>query len=187
MNKALRLLAVLMAMTLGSLALPGCPSDDDDDDNDDSATGDDDVADDDAADDDAADDDAADDDTVAADATVSGSAGREFSTCPPEGNGIGDLCMFLLSNCADLGTEVASTVVPDADMEWPDSRVDFAITGVPDGMWQLYGFLDDDGSGCEGGMTFGDFFLAAECVEVEVVGQQDVTGVQITFDSKCNL
>jgi len=185
MDKLLRLLAVLLALTLVSLAMPGCPGDDDDDDdNDDSATADDDVADDDVADDDAADDDAGDDDTAPANASVIGAASREFQTCPPAGDGVGDLCVYLLATCEDLPSEVASVVVPDADLSWPDNRVDFTITGVADGLWQGWGFLDDDGSGCDGGPTSGDFFLSGGCVEVEVAGQQDVTGVQIVFNDK---
>jgi len=178
MDKLLRLLAVLLAFTLVSLALPGCPGDDDDDD-DDSASTDDDVA-----DDDVADDDVGDDDTVAADATVSGTASREFQTCPPAGDGVGDLCVFLLATCEDLGTAVASAVVSDADLSWPDNTIPFEITGVADGVWQAWGFLDDDGSGCDGGPTTGDFFLSGGCVEVEVVGQADVTGVEIVFNAK---
>ena len=180
MDSLYRILGTCLAAFLLTLTMPGCtaPSHEgDDDDNDDSATGD----------DDAADDDAADDDTVAAEAMVSGRAGREFSTCPPAGNGVGDLCLYLLTDCADPFSDVASTVVPDADMSWPDNLVDFTIEGVPDGVWQLYGFLDDDGSGCEGGVSNGDFYLADECVEVEVVDQQDVTGVLIKFNSKCSV
>ncbi len=180
MHDARILLTFALVLSLLSLALPACETgthplnggDDDDDD---------DIVDDD--DDDVADD----DDAAPAEAAVSGAAGRTFSTCPPAGNGVGDLCMFLLSDCADPDSTVASAVVLDADMSWPDNKIDFTVEEVPDGVWQLYGFLDDDGSGCEGGISNGDFFLAGACVEVVVVDQRDVEGVVVTFDSKCQL
>ncbi len=176
MHTARTLIHTALALSLLTLVLPGCePVEVDDDD----------VADDDVADDDTADDDVGDDDTAPAEAMVSGIAGREYSTCPPAGNGVGDLCMFLLQDCLDVESAVASTVVLDADMSWPTNTIDFAIEGVADGSWQLFGFLDDDGAGCDAGPTSGDFFVSGNCVEVVVVDQQDVTDVAIVFDSKC--
>jgi len=166
-------LALIAALGFGTW---GCTESGDDDDD---SAGDDDAGDDDAGDDDAGDDDAA------ADAMVSGTAGRETSTCPPYQDGMGTLCMFLLQTCADLGTEVASGEVASADMSFPTNTVDFDISDVPDGTFQLFGFLDDDDSGCAGGETTGDFFVSGDCVEVVVSGQQDVSGVSITFDAKC--
>ena len=115
----------------------------------------------------------------------SSDAGREFSTCPPNQDGMGALCMFLLADCEDLGSAVSSQTIADADMSWPTNVVDWEMTGVPDGTWQLWGFLDDDSSGCEGDVTYGDFYLAGGCIEVTVTNQEDVTGVNVMFDSKC--
>jgi hypothetical protein len=121
-----------------------------------------------------------------AEASVSGTAGRDISTCPPWQDGIGDLCVFLLDECGDVDTEVVSVTVADADMSWPTNTVPFTIEGVPDGTFQVYGFLDDDGTGCAGGATEGDFWVDSDsCAEVTVTGQEDVTGVALTFASKC--
>jgi hypothetical protein len=118
------------------------------------------------------------------DATVSGSASRDYGSCPPSQDGIGDLCMFLLADCDDLGSEVASAVVTAANMSNPSATIAYSIEGVPDGTFQLFGFLDDDSSGCDGGATSGDFWPNG-CVEVTVTDQQDVTGANIHFASKC--
>ena len=120
-----------------------------------------------------------------AEAMVSGEAGREFSTCPPNQDGIGTLCFFLLETCDDLSSAVSSMAVEDANMSWPQDMIPFELGEVPDGTWQLWGFLDDDSSGCEGDVTYGDFYLATGCVEVTVTDQADVTGLQVIFDSKC--
>jgi hypothetical protein len=174
-----QLLLCLAFAALLPLAMVACPATTDDDD---SADDDDD----DAADDDAADDDASDDDTEPADAAVSGSVDREISTCPPNQDGLGDLCMFLLADCADSTNDaVATGHVANADMSFPTNAVDFTIEGLADGTYQLTGFLDDDSSGCDGAVTYGDFYMDGVCVEVEIVGQQDVTGVTMTFTSKC--
>jgi hypothetical protein len=118
------------------------------------------------------------------DAQVSGSASRDYSTCPPYQDGIGDLCVFLLDDCEDIDSDVASATVTNADMSFPTNTVAFTIEGVPDGTFQLYGFLDDDASGCAGGATTGDFWMNG-CLEVTVADQQDVTGANIQFASKC--
>jgi len=50
----------------------------------------------------------------------------------------------------------------------------------------VYGFLDDDGTGCAGGATEGDFWVEGDgCSVVSVVDQEDVTGVELVFASKC--
>jgi len=181
MNEVTRILALMLTLLLVGIALPACDGETDDDD-DDSGVGDDDAT---ADDDDAtADDDDDDDDTVAANAVISGVANREFSTCPPSGDGFGNLCVSLQGTCDDFGTEVASFSVADADMSWPTNEVAFELTGVPDGTWQLYAWLDDDAGGCEGGGGAGDFIVLGLCVEVEVAGQADVTDLAITFNTK---
>ena len=185
MNEATKFLVLLLGVLMVGLALPACDGEAAADDDDDSAAGDDDDAtadDDDVADDD--DDVADDDDVVAGDAVISGVVNREFSTCPPSGDGIGSLCVSLQGTCGDYGTEVASTEVVDADMSWPTNEVPFELTGIADGTWQLCAFQDDDGSGCDGGASAGDFIILGGCVEVVVTGQQDVTGLAITFDAK---
>ncbi|MBU1072666.1 hypothetical protein KKG45_05405, partial [bacterium] len=75
------------------------------------------------------------------------------------------------------------TMVASADMSYPTNLIAFDITEVADGTYQAYGYLDDDGTG-DGGATAGDFENTV-CVEVTVSDQEDVTGVSITFDSKC--
>jgi hypothetical protein len=157
----------LVLLLAGGFIALGCDTADDDDD---------------AADDD---DDTGDDDTVAAEAMISGDVGREVSTCPPNQDGIGALCMFLLQTCGDMDSVIASSELADADMSWPTNTVAFEIEGIPDGTWQLWGYLDDDGSGCDGEPTYGDFYLEGACVEVVVTDQEDVTGILVTFDSKC--
>jgi len=120
-----------------------------------------------------------------AEALVSGEAGREFSTCPPNQDGKGTLCFFLLETCYDLSSAVSTMALEDADMSWPTNTVAFELSEVPDGTWQLWGFLDDDSSGCDGDITYGDFYLEDGCLEVTVTDQADVTGIEVTFDSKC--
>ncbi len=183
MTDTTKILALLLSLLLVGFALPACDGEADDDD--DSATGDDDdVADDDDAtgdDDDATGDD---DDTVAADATISGVIVREFSTCPPSGDGFGTLCVSLQGACDDFGTEVASFELADADMSWPTNEIAYELTGVADGVWQLYAWLDEDDGGCAGGAATGDFIVLGLCLEVEVAGQADVTDFDVTFNTK---
>jgi hypothetical protein len=179
-----KILALLMSLLLVGLALPACDGEADDDD--DSGTGDDDdVADDDDA---TADDDDAtagdDDDATAKDATISGVIVREFSTCPPSGDGIGTLCVSLQGSCDDFGTEVASFELADADMSWPTNEIAYELTELADGVWQLYSWLDEDGAGCDGGADTGDFIVLGLCLEVEVAGQADVTDFDVTFNTK---
>lgn len=160
---------VLSLLLCGGLLALGCPTvDDDDAADDDDATGDD------------------DDDVTPGTAMVSGVVDREINTCPPVNGGSGTLCMFLLSDCSDLGTAVAAGTVANADMGLPNYVVYWEVGEVPDGTWQLYGFLDDDDSGCEGDITAGDFYLASGCLEVTVAGQEDVEDVHVTFDGKCS-
>lgn len=115
--------------------------------------------------------------------SISGTVGREIATCPPVHGGVGTLCVHVLTTCPDVGTEVASTTVASADMSWPYNTVDFTVTGVADGTYQVFAYLDDDESGCTGTLTSGDFYLGDMCVEVTVSGA-DVTGVTITFNNK---
>ena len=184
MTDTTKILALLLSMLLVGFALPACDGAADDDD-DDSGAGDDDAADDDDA---TADDDDAtagdDDDAAAKDATISGVVNREFSTCPPSGDGFGTLCVSLQGTCDDFGTEVAAFELADADMSWPTNEVPFDLTEVADGVWQLYAWLDEDGAGCAGGAAAGDFIVLGLCVEVEVVDQTDVTDLAITFNTK---
>jgi hypothetical protein len=124
-------------------------------------------------------------DAAPANTTVSGSAGRTVATCPPVHAGMGVLCLSVRATCNDANSEGASAEVPNANLSFPTNTVDFQIQNVPDGDWQLYSFMDDDESGCDGPLTRGDFSLAAGCVPVSVTNQQDVTNVSITFDV-CN-
>jgi hypothetical protein len=178
MDKLLQLLTLCLAATLITLAMPACESSP-------FGTGDDDdVADDDVSDDDVSDDDVGDDDTAPAEAVVSGTATRIYQTCPPQGDGNGDLCTFLAEVCDDYDDVVASAMVA-ANMGMPETPVDFNIEFVADGVWQAFGFLDDNGTGCDAGPDEGDFFTTTGCVEVEVAGQVDVADVEIVFDAKC--
>ena len=123
-------------------------------------------------------------DAAPANATVSGTAERTLATCPPIHGGIGTLCLSLRTTCDDANSEVAGAEVPNGNMSFPGNQVNFQIQNVPDGTFQLYGFLDDDESGCDGALTTGDFSLAAGCIQVTVTNQQDVTGVSLVFDVK---
>jgi hypothetical protein len=123
-------------------------------------------------------------DVTLATASVSGQATRTLSTCPPMKGGKGTLCLEFRTKCDDASTKVAGGTVADADMSWPTNEIQFKIDRVPDGALQLYGFLDDDESGCTGGLTTGDIYYVAGCVAVTVSGGQDVTGVTLTFDGK---
>lgn len=126
----------------------------------------------------------ADTDTVVPVAAVSGTVGRDVSTCPPGQDGIGNLCLFLLEDCDDFGSDGASANIAGVDMSVFTNTVPFEITEVPDGNWYLYGFLDDDGSGCDGDVTSGDFW-EEDCIEVIVEDQTNVTGIEFIFWSKC--
>ena len=117
-------------------------------------------------------------------ATVSGIVTRADTTCPPAEDGIGNLCMFLLADCDDLASDVATEFVADADMAAPNVEFPYTIASVPDGTYQLYGFLDDDESGCSEGTTTGDQF-PSDCVEVVVAEQQDVAGADLELTFKC--
>ncbi len=68
-------------------------------------------------------------------------------------------------------------------MSYPTNTVPFTITDVPDGTYQLYGLLDDDMTGCDD-VTTGDFY-SSTCLSVTVAGCTDVTGLVLTFTSKC--
>jgi len=120
-------------------------------------------------------------------ATVSGTARRTSATCPPTLDFMGTVCVSVRSSCADANSEVASATVANADLSLPreqdmSKKADWEVKDVPDGTWQIYGMLDDDGSGC-GDLTKDDVYLTS-CVEVTVTNGQDVTGVELKFDAK---
>lgn len=117
------------------------------------------------------------------DAVVAGSASRTIDTCPPTGDFTGTLCLFLLSTCDDLTSAVATAEIADAYLYMPSDSVDWEIAQVPDGSWQLWGFLDDDASGCDAPTTND---LASECQAVEVLDGQDVSGLTVELVSKCS-
>ncbi|MBW2276416.1 MAG: hypothetical protein JRF63_02925 [Deltaproteobacteria bacterium] len=117
-------------------------------------------------------------------ASVNGVVTRADTTCPPSEDGIGNLCMYLLDDCDDLSSAVATELMPETDMAAPDAAIAFTIQSVPDGTYQLYGFLDDDQSGCTGGTTTGDLW-PADCIEITVSDQQDVSGADLLLVSKC--
>jgi len=138
-------------------------------------------------DDDAADDDSAatdDDDFVPGDAEIYGTVTRDVSTCPPLYDGIGTLCVSAMSVCEDFDTEISANMIGTADMSSFETVVPFYLGGLPDGTWQLLAFLDDDQSGCILGVDRGDFALQQRCIEVEIVDQQDIEGLEIVFDDK---
>ena len=114
---------------------------------------------------------------------VSGVVSRNEFTCPPNEDGIGDLCFYALADCDDLGSAVALDSIDEADMSNPETTVPYTFADVPDGTHQLFALLDDDGSGCAGGPTTGDL-VPDDCVEVTVAGA-DLTGVDIVLGGKC--
>ncbi len=124
------------------------------------------------------------DTTPTGEAVVSGNSVRTVDTCPPSGDLLGTLCVFLAADCEDIGGVVASVEVGDANMYWFDDYVDWEITGVADGSWQIWAFLDDDESGCSE-MSENDLY--SECQVVDVVDQADVAGLSLELVSKCSL
>ena len=122
-------------------------------------------------------------DTEAGAVTVSGTANRTYDTCPPTGDFQGTLCLFLAAECEDIGGAAATAEVQDADMYMPTDIVDWAITGVANGSWQLWAFLDDDASGCTE-PSYND--LTSECQAVEVVEDADVPDLSVSLVSKCS-
>jgi hypothetical protein len=118
-------------------------------------------------------------------ASVSGTVSRLVETCPPLFGGIGPLCVHVLATCTDPSSEVASVIVPDANMSYPTNTVDYTVTGVPPGTWQVYAYHDDDESGCDFTLTTGDFFSGDGCISVTVDGScTDVTDADIVFNNK---
>lgn len=124
------------------------------------------------------------------DATISGTITRDASTCPP-GPGewaTGNLCLSLRTDCDDEDSSVLEQTTANwplgVDMWLPYDPEPFEMTGVPDGTFELYVFLDDDLSGCDDGPNTYDF-LPSDCASVTVADQEDVTGVSINFLTKC--
>ena len=161
---ALRVLAGVGLLLAGAALLPACP---------------------DSQDDDTAADDTAEtgDGLPTGDALVSGSSYRTWDTCPPTSDFVGTFCLVLAGTCEDVPGAVASAEVPDADFGNAKSDVvEWEIAQVPDGTWQLWGFLDDDATGCTE-PTEGD--LASDCQEVVVTAGADVTSLVLELVTKC--
>jgi hypothetical protein len=116
-------------------------------------------------------------------ATVSGSANRTYDTCPPTGDFDGTLCVFLAADCLDIAGAAASAELGDAYMYLPTDTVSWEISEVPDGSFQLWAFLDDDGSGCD---ATSENDLASECQVVEVLDGADVSGLTVELVTKCD-
>ncbi len=123
------------------------------------------------------------DTTPVGEALVSGNSVRTMDTCPPTGDLLGTLCVFLATDCEDIAGAAATAEVTDANMYWFDDYVDWEITGVADGSWQVWAFLDDDESGCSE-MSNNDLY--SQCQTVDVVDQVDVSGLTLELVSKCN-
>ncbi len=115
--------------------------------------------------------------------SVSGTVSRDYATCPPLGDGSGPLCLSFRTSCTDAGSEVVAATVPSVALSMPSTPATWSASDIPDGSYQLYAYLDDDASGCDGTLTSGDFFSGDGCVAVEVAGA-DVTGVTIFFNNK---
>lgn len=116
-------------------------------------------------------------------ATVSGSANRTYDTCPPTGDFMGTLCVFLAAECGDIAGAVANATMTDSDMYLPTDTVSWEVTEVADGSFQLWAFLDDDDSGCD---ATSENDLASECQAVEVLDGADVSGLSVELVSKCD-
>ncbi|MFH1438224.1 MAG: hypothetical protein ABIJ56_21125 [Pseudomonadota bacterium] len=119
--------------------------------------------------------------------TVSGEVSRTITTCPPATDGLGTLCLSLRGTVGDPDSEVAGVIIEDVDMSTYTNVVPFTILDVPDGTWQLIGFMDDDEGGCDEGIESGDFLAglppSPDWVEVVVDGA-DVTGLGLVFNNK---
>ena len=115
--------------------------------------------------------------------SVSGSASRDVATCPPLGDASGTLCLSFRTSCTDAGSEVVAAAVPSVALTMPGTVGNWTATDIPAGSYQLYAYLDDDESGCDGTLTSGDMFSGDGCVAVDVV-DADVTGVTLFFNNK---
>jgi hypothetical protein len=99
---------------------------------------------------------------------------------PAAGNdGIGDIYVGLLAECAqDAATVGDAAVIMDADLSAPGATVMYEITSVPDGTFYVVAFMDDNGNAVDGNPDMGDIVtaegLGPGCVEVTVAGAADV-------------
>ncbi len=114
---------------------------------------------------------------------VSGTVSRDYATCPPLGDGSGPLCLSFRTSCTDVGSEVVAVTTASVALSMPSTPASWSAPDIPNGSYQLYAYLDDDMSGCDGTLTSGDFFSGDGCVAVEVAGA-DVTGVVLYFNNK---
>lgn len=110
--------------------------------------------------------------------TVRGAVIR--SAEPAAGNdGIGDIYVGMLAECAQDAAEVGdAAVVMDADLSAPGSTAMYEITNVPDGTFYVVAFMDDNDNSVDGNPDMGDIVtaegLGPGCVEVTVAGAADV-------------
>ncbi|MFH2005061.1 MAG: DUF4215 domain-containing protein [bacterium] len=117
---------------------------------------------------------------------VSGTAGRVSGTCPDAYGSIGTLCVSIRTTCNDIGTEVASTSVANADMsapiDMPYTPVSWSIADVPAGSYSIYAFLDMSNGDCGDPLGTGDLTEGGLCIDVTVAAV-DVTDVDFEFNS----
>jgi hypothetical protein len=123
-------------------------------------------------------------DTTPGTANVSGTVVRPYATCPPVAGGMGPLCLSFRTTCTDAASEGHGASVPNVNLMMPETPTTWETPDVPAGSWQLYAYLDDDDSGCDGTLTTGDFYSGDGCVAVDVTAGTDVTGVAINLTNK---
>jgi len=118
--------------------------------------------------------------------TVSGYVSRSVDIAG-DNDGIGDIYLGLIVECADGATTVASITLSGADLSQPGALVPFTAENVPDGTYYLTGFFDDnvntdptdprpDLNDLAAAENFGP-----KCTEVVVAGA-DVDNAVVTFN-----
>jgi hypothetical protein len=148
------------------LLMTGCPEDDDTGSDDgamgeastggDDSVGDESASDDSAGDDsagnDSADDDSAGDDSAGDESTgsveaaaINGHASRDEAAALADGNdGIGTLYVGVFDGCSETAMLAGFAVVPSADVSTTDAVVDFSVSGLAPGEYDVRVFLDDN-------------------------------------------
>jgi hypothetical protein len=113
------------------------------------------------------------------------------------GDGVGTLCAEVITECPTpdfLSTSalVSGLSVPDADLaETTDSvsfRFEIEPAELPNGFYQLFGFLREDGGTCEGGPISGDpisvmLLGGAACPTLEITGPGKIDGLELYLNA----
>jgi hypothetical protein len=113
------------------------------------------------------------------------------------GDGVGTLCAEVISECPTPDNLPTNSVVsglslPNADLASNTDSVSFRFeieqNELPNGSYQLFGFLREDGGTCEGGPASGDLISVmllggAACPEFEIVGPGEIDGLELYLNA----